>query len=179
MQASPAAAVIDPVRGRQGIAATGRCACRKGRAHVGGMSLLEMLLVVALIAIVGVVVASSIGRGMAGVQLRGAGKELASQLRLARAQAIARGEVQRFTLSPMTREWQGVQGKRGRLPAELTVHFEGAAQLQDDPAEGVIAFYPDGGSSGGQIRLARNDARWTITVGWLTGEVRSGPERVP
>ena len=148
-------------------------------ARVAGMSLLEMLLVVALIALVGLLTVGIFSRGTAGMQLRGAGKEIASQLRLARTRAIASGEPQRFVVMPAAHRWQGADGRDGTLPPQLQVTFEGAAQLQQRPGEGVIEFHPDGGSSGGLIGLRQGDVRWTLRVGWLMGEVVSGPERAP
>lgn len=147
---------------------------RTRQLRVGGMSLLEMLLVIALIALVGLVTGGMFARGMAGAQLRNAGKELASQLRLARAEAVARGSAQRFVIEPRARRWEGVGGRSGTLPESLQVSFEGAAQLQQGAGRGAIEFHPDGGSSGGRIVIQRGDARWRIDVGWLTGEVRSG-----
>lgn len=147
--------------------------------RVAGMSLLEMLLVVALIALVGLLTVGMFSRGTAGMQLRGAGKEMASQLRLARTQAIASGEPQRFIVTPARHHWQGAGGREGSVPPQLQMHFEGAAQLQETAGEGVIEFHPDGGSSGGLIGLRQGNARWTIRVGWLTGEVVSGPEQTP
>ena len=43
--------------------------------------------------------------------------------------------------------------------------------------QGAIAFYPDGASSGGSIDLQVREAVWHIDVGWITGDVRSGPQR--
>ncbi|WP_312684492.1 type II secretion system protein XpsH [Stenotrophomonas chelatiphaga] len=151
---------------------------RTRQLRVGGMSLLEMLLVIALIALVGLVTGGMFARGMAGAQLRNAGKELASQLRLVRAEAVARGSVQRFVIEPRARRWEGAGGRSGTLPESLQVSFEGAAQLQQGAGRGAIEFHPDGGSSGGRIVIQRGDARWRIDVGWLTGEVRSGPDAV-
>lgn len=144
-----------------------------------GMSLLEMLLVIALIALVGLLTAGMFSRGMAGMQLRTAGKDLANQLRTTRAEAIARGSLQRFVIVPGERRWSATGGRDGTLPEQLQVSFEGAAQLQTAAGQGVIEFHPDGGSSGGRIELQRDTARWRIDVGWLTGEVKSAPERSP
>ena len=142
-----------------------------------GMSLLEMLLVIALIAAIGLITAAGLSRGFAGMQLRSAGKDIANQLRMVRAQAIARGEPQRFVIEPGQHRWQGANARSGELPSRLQVQFEGAAQLAATPGQGVIEFHPDGGSSGGRIRLQLEAAEWRIDVGWLTGEVRSGPWR--
>ncbi|AWH52224.1 type II secretion system protein GspH [Stenotrophomonas sp. ESTM1D_MKCIP4_1] len=142
-----------------------------------GLSLLEMLLVIALIAAIGLITAAGLSRGFAGMQLRSAGKDIANQLRMVRAQAIARGEPQRFMIEPAGHRWEGADQRQGTVPAPIQVRFEGAAQLSDVAGQGVIEFHPDGGSSGGRIRLQRDAAEWRIDVGWLTGEVRSGPWR--
>jgi len=147
--------------------------------RAAGLSLLEMLLVIALIAAIGLITAAGLSRGFAGMQLRSAGKDIANQLRMVRAQAIARGEPQRFVIEPARRRWQGTNQRQGDVPTQLQVQFEGAAQLATAPGQGVIEFHPDGGSSGGRIRLQREGAEWRIDVGWLTGEVRSGPWQAP
>lgn len=147
--------------------------------RVRGMTLLEMLLVVALIAAVGIVTAGALARGSAGLQLRGSGKEIANALRMTRAQAIARGAPQRFIIAPQAHRWHGADGRHGDLPESLQVRFEGAGQLQEGPDQGVIEFHPDGGSSGGRIDLLLGQATWRVDVGWLTGEVVSGPGPAP
>ncbi|WMJ67780.1 GspH/FimT family pseudopilin [Stenotrophomonas sp. 24(2023)] len=145
--------------------------------RVAGLTLLEMLLVIALLAAVGLVTAAGLSRGLGGMQLRSSGKDIANQLRMVRAQAIARGEAQRFVIETQRHHWQGIDGRQGNIPPRLQVSFEGAAQLAAAPGQGVIEFHPDGGSSGGRIQLQQGDAQWRIDVGWLTGEVRSGPWR--
>ena len=150
---------------------------RTRQLRVGGMSLLEMLLVIALIALVGLVTGGMFARGMAGAQLRNAGKELASQLRYTRTQAIATGERQRFLIDPQARTWQAANGRHGNLPPSLDVRFRGAREVATTTGQGAIAFYPDGASSGGSIDLQVREAVWHIDVGWITGDVRSGPQR--
>jgi len=145
---------------------------------VRGVSLLEMLLVVALIAIIGAVTATAMNGGIDGMRLRNAGKEIASQLRYTRTQAIATGERQRFLIDPQARTWEAANGRHGSLPAAIEVHFRGAGQVAGVASgKGGIAFHPDGGSSGGTIELGVRDALWRIDVAWITGEVRSGPVR--
>lgn len=145
------------------------------RADMRGVSLLEMLLVVVLIGAVGVTVALAVGGGRERLQLRATAKQISSELRQARVTAIASGKEQAFRIDPRARRWQGAGTRNGDIPAALDVGFEGAAQLQQRQDEGVILFFPDGGSSGGRIDLRLNAAVWRIDVGWITGEVRSGP----
>jgi len=142
---------------------------------VRGLSLLEMLLVIALIAITGVLAASVLGGGIEGMRLRASGKQIADELRQVRTQAIARGAVQRFEIDPTARQWRSTLGHQGRVPASLRIAFTGAREVQARPGQGAIQFFPDGASSGGRIELTARQARWRIDVAWITGEVRAGP----
>ncbi|WP_049458564.1 pilus assembly FimT family protein, partial [Stenotrophomonas maltophilia] len=92
--------------------------------RAAGLSLLEMLLVIALIAAIGLITAAGLSRGFAGMQLRSAGKDIANQLRMVRAQAIARGEPQRFVIEPARHRWQGANQRQGDVPTQLQVQFE-------------------------------------------------------
>lgn len=142
-----------------------------------GMSLLEMMLVLALMAAIGLVAAMAMNGGLSGMRLRSAGKEVAAQLRHTRTQAIVSGVPQRFSIDPRTRRWQSAGGRHGELPAALTVRFTGARQAQARTGEGAISFFEDGASTGGRIELGSGNAVWRVDVGWITGEVKSGPVR--
>ncbi len=144
---------------------------------MGGVTLLEMLLVIGLIAVAGLLAAAVLTGGIEGLRLRSSGKELASQLRYTRTQAIATGTPQRFLIDPVQRRWQAAGGHHGTLAASLAVRFTGARQVQARTDEGAIQFFADGASTGGCVELMVDDAAWRIDVSWITGEVRSGPVR--
>lgn len=137
-----------------------------------GVSLLEMLLVVALIAIAGMLAAMVLTGGLDGMRLRSSSKEIAAQLRYARAQAIATGQPQRFVIDPARHHWQGPNHRQGNIPPSLGVEFTGAREAQARAGEGGILFFPDGASTGGRVQLSAKKAAWRIDVAWLTGEVR-------
>jgi len=109
------------------------------RRAVRGVSLLEMLLVVGLIAIIGMITATAMNGGIDGMRLRNAGKEVANQLRYTRTQAIATGEMKRFLIDPRTRRWEAANGRHGQLPEALEVRFHGAAQVAAGTGQGGIA----------------------------------------
>lgn len=144
-----------------------------------GVSLLEMLLVVALIAATSLLAASALGGGFAGMQLRSSAKEIAAQLRFTRTHAIATGEPQRFVIDPAAHRWQAPDGREGEIPEALGVRFYGARQVQPSRGEGAIVFFPDGASTGGRVQLSRERAGWNIDVAWLTGQVRLRRAEVP
>jgi general secretion pathway protein H len=139
---------------------------------VRGVSLLEMLLVIALLAAISVVAAAALTGGFAGVQLRSEAKQLAAQLRYSRTQAIATGRPQRFTIDPEQHTWTAPNNRRGEIPEKLGVRFIGAREVQPRRGEGAIVFFPDGASTGGRVQLSAKQAAIDIDVTWLTGEVR-------
>lgn len=136
----------------------------------GGVSLLEMLLVIALIAAVSLLAAAFSG-GMKGTRLRSAVKEIATELRFTRTHAIATGQPQRFTIDPAGRSWQAPKGHDGSIPAGIDVRFIGAREVQPAQGQGAVMFFADGAATGGRVQLSRDGAAWDIDVAWLTGQV--------
>ena len=137
-----------------------------------GVSLLEMLLVIALLAAISVVAAGAMTGGFAGMQLRSEAKRITAQLRYTRTQAIATGQPQRFTIDPQAHSWTAPNNRRGDIPPKLGITFTGAREMQPRRGEGAIVFFPDGASTGGRVQLSMKKAAMNIDVTWLTGEVR-------
>ena len=137
-----------------------------------GFSLLEMLLVMAIIAFAGLLAASAMTGGFDGIRLRSATSDIAAQLRFTRAQAMATGKRQDFSIDPHAHTWRAPKERHGTLPKQLGIAFYGAREVQPSANEGGIAFFPDGASTGGRIRLTAKNAARDIDVAWLTGEVR-------
>ena len=146
-------------------------AARGGTGRSRGFSLLELLLVMVLVAATGVLAAGVVGGGVARMELRGNARDIANQLRFARARALATGEPQTFSIDPAAHAWRGADGRSGTVPDSLRIHFTGAREVQ--PAEGVgaIMFFGDGASTGGRVQLSRDAAALDIDVAWLTGQV--------
>lgn len=144
---------------------------RGGGVRPSGFSLVEMLMVVALVAAVGVLSVGVLGGGMERLQLNAAARDLAGQLRFARAQAIATGTPQRFLIDPRRHAWEGARGRSGSLPEKIEIQFTGAREVQPSEDVGAIVFFGDGASTGGRIRVSLRGAGWNVDVAWLTGEV--------
>lgn len=133
-----------------------------------------MLLVIALIAVAGVLAAAVLSGGIEGMRLRTAGKQIADELRQVRTRSIASGKPQQFEIDPVSHYWTTSLGRSGKIPASLRIQFTGAREAQARAGKGAIRFFPDGASSGGRVELFTEQARWRIDVAWITGEVRSG-----
>jgi general secretion pathway protein H len=139
--------------------------------RAGGFSLLELIVVLVLIAGTTALAANLMSAGLPGQQLRGASREVAAQLRFARAQAIVSGQPQRFELDTATREWHAPKDRAGKLSDKIEIIAVGARDEQASPTMAAYRFFPDGASTGGNIRLRRGTAEWRVDIDWLTGAV--------
>ena len=141
------------------------------RRRPAGFSLLEVLLVMALIAAASTLAAMTVSGGFESMRLRSSAKEIAANLRYARAQAISTGKPQSFAIDPRAHVWQGANGRKGEIPKKLGIVFTGAREVQPRDGIGAIMFFPDGASTGGRVQLNSRGAAWNVDVAWLTGEV--------
>jgi general secretion pathway protein H len=88
-------------------------------------------------------------------------------LRATRVRAIVSGQPARteFDLSRLTVK---APGKRVQhLPERLRITLNTATDLG-----AAVEFYPDGGSSGGNVVIQGDNKRWRIDIAWLTGNVQ-------
>ena len=131
----------------------------KRRSAETGFTLLEMLVVLAVLGMVaGLVIARGPMRS-AGLNARVAATMLAGSLRAARSEAIA-------TDRPVA---VLINGPAGTVQIGLRAPRSMGAQLV--PPARPIVFAPDGSSSGGQVLVAAGPQRRLVAVDWLTGRV--------
>jgi general secretion pathway protein H len=134
---------------------------------VGGFTLLELLMVIALMAIALGALSVGLGQGLDAGRDRQALREMVAALRQTRTQAVLSGAPMQLRFDLTRRSFQ-VPGRAPRQwPGNLAVQLTTAEQL--GPA---VAFFPDGSSSGGHLLVERAGQRWRIDVGWLNGNVR-------
>ncbi|MEG5266092.1 GspH/FimT family pseudopilin [Pseudomonas sp. JDS28PS106] len=140
------------------------------RAALAAFTLLELIVVIALMGVALSVLGVGLGRGLEAARERQVLGEMVAALRQTRIQAVLRGDSQRLRFDPESRSFQ-MPGHSPRLwPADMALRVTGAAEAAQTGA--AIEFYPDGSSSGGHVLLERSGQRWRIDVGWLTGQVR-------
>jgi general secretion pathway protein H len=149
---------------------------RPRRRAARGFTLLEIIVVVALIALLTGIIAAVISGGLGTAKVRAASKDLVAALRSTRAQAVVRRESQVLVLDVERRAYRAPGRDWIELPKDMELSMLTASEEQLDDSQGQIRFFPDGSSTGGNIELSRGEALWRIEIGWLTGEVRMNPD---
>jgi general secretion pathway protein H len=150
-----------------------------GKRAAAGFTLVELAVVLVLVAAVVAIGASAMSRQLPGQRLRESARELAAQLRYTRAQAIASGKSQLFTLDARTREWRAGDKRDGRIARDIRIVATGARNETEREGVAAVRFFPEGAATGGRFVLSHGRAAWQVDVEWLTGEVRVSRARAP
>lgn len=137
-----------------------------------GFTLIEILAVVALIALAVTVVAVSVGDGLKGAKVRAASRDLVAALRYTRGQAIVKREQKTLSVDVEQRRYRAPGRPWVELPKDMEMKLFTARSELEEEGVGRIRFFPDGASTGGHIDLVRGEATWRVDVNWLTGEIR-------
>ena len=147
---------------------------RRPRLGPGGFTLLELIITLAILAVVVALVTPSIGRSTEAVRMRAEVAGFSALLRHARERAIVSQKPQAVVIEVanqrMTLRAGGTDGeiRQSRaLPDRLTIEATPPPAL-------TVRFDAQGGSSGGDFRLTSGGITWRVTVDPLTGRVRSG-----
>lgn len=142
-----------------------------------GVTLLEMLVVLAIVSMSIVLFAPMIvGSAERNQGMRDA-ESIATAIRTSRADAIAYNSPIDFVVDATGRTY-GVEGQKPlAISSGVTMEFTGARELMTPSGAGVIRLHSDGASSGGVIRIISEHESDEIVVDWLTGAVRLNRER--
>ncbi|MGF1475505.1 MAG: Tfp pilus assembly protein FimT/FimU [Geminicoccaceae bacterium] len=138
----------------------------------GGFSLLEMLIVMAIIALV----AGSISLGFRGasdaMRIRAAASDVARALIAARTQAISQNRESQVIIDTANAELRVEPGGWVTSLVGQKISVLGARQEQLNENNIAVRFYPDGGSTGVRLTLTTGTKTFVTEVDWLTGRVR-------
>jgi general secretion pathway protein H len=137
-----------------------------------GLTLLELLVVLSIMAIVAAVAGPYLAGGVSGPELKGAARQVAAGLRLARSEALSTRREARLVVD-LERHTFRVDGdaREHALPKDAGVKLFTAQNDLVSDRVGAIRFYPDGGSNGGRITIAAGERKYEVDVDWLTGRV--------
>ncbi len=141
------------------------------RRRDGGFTLIEMLVVLAVLAlIVGLIVSRGPARSQR-LETDAAARGLVGALRVARAQAIAQNRPVGVSVDVAGHAYRTGDGTLRTLPPALAISVTTVTGQTAGDRLGAISFAPDGSSTGGRIELAESGRVVRIGVDWLTGRV--------
>jgi general secretion pathway protein H len=170
---------LDPNRKQCG-AARGTLASRESRVPdpgASGVTLMEMLVVIALASIVLAVVFPAVGSGLNTLALRSAGTRLAAAARYARDQAVYRQKTLQFSIDSGTGEvavaaLDGSGAQRYQFPDAVRVQAVLPAEDSQRSPVRRFYFYPDGAAPDFQIVLTNSRRQLTVIGDPLTGTTK-------
>lgn len=138
----------------------------------GGFTLFEMLVALAVLALVVVTVASLGPRRSSSLAFEAAARNLVNELKAVRIEAIAGNRDAVLIVDVDAKSyWPEGTGRRTLLPPEVGLE---TTTGDGDVLAGNRArfrFAPDGSGSGGHIVLKADGRRADIGVDWLTGRI--------
>ncbi|MGF1641919.1 MAG: GspH/FimT family pseudopilin [Rhodospirillales bacterium] len=136
-----------------------------------GFTLFELLVVLALVALIAAGSLPLLARGTGPAALKGAAQDVAAALRRARSEAVVRNTDVVLTVDVGERSFRVGDAAARALPATLAVELYTAQTERIAADAGGIRFFPDGSATGGEIVLADDRSKLNVQVDWLTGRV--------
>lgn len=135
-------------------------------------SLLELLIVLAIVGMVLTVVPSMFGKGVSSAEMKSAARVLSAGLRSARSRALTQ-QVEVFLNIDVEKRQFEISDKKKIyvLPKGLDIKLTVVESERKDENNGAVRFYPDGSSTGGRIVVGYENRNYQIDIDWLTGDV--------
>ena len=138
--------------------------------RAAGFTLIEVICVLAIIALLASLVLPAIPRATSRARLEAYALEVASLLTADRTAAIRRRAEITTALDASARVLRSGAGtRRIQLPRDVAFDALLARTCNGRGAAATIAFFPSGMSCGGTIQLRRGNIGYQVRVNWLTG----------
>ena len=137
-----------------------------------GFTFVELLFVLMIAALAMALVGTSISQSISGAEMRTAARKVTAGLRYTRTRAILSKSEQVFHLDTESRQYRAADREAVELPEGMNVELNTARSELTSDTSGGIRFFPDGGSTGGNVRLEANGRIYRVNVTWLTGETK-------
>jgi general secretion pathway protein H len=137
-----------------------------------GFTLLEMVCIIAVIAMMAAVLLPNIPRNTSRPRLEAYAVEMASLLKADRTAAIRQRAQVATQINAGARSLRsGSTGQILRVPDDVVFEALLPSRCNGRPALSAISFFPNGISCGGTVTLSRLGTRYEIRVNWLTGGI--------
>ena len=147
--------------------------CRRVTASAAhGFTLLEALVVLALIATAAVLVIPRSNIENSRASFMGQVYHAEHTLKRARSLAIGTNQEIAFLLDIENRWWKLQDGQTHNFPESMDVSITYAGSEGHKTGVGEVVFYPDGSSTGGRLSFLSKKFVAQVEVDWLTGRSR-------
>jgi general secretion pathway protein H len=143
-----------------------------GARRIRGFSLLEMLVALAIVALLVAVLMPNTSLRHERTELQSSARAVGAALRMTRSRAIAASRETSLVVDVEKAVYRPAGAAAPvPLPKGVRVALFTAEDQELSQTVGAIRFYPDGSSSGGGVALLLSGLRYDVLVDWLTGGV--------
>jgi general secretion pathway protein H len=141
-----------------------------------GFTLLEMLVVLAIVGVVAAVALPALTTPSDGVRLRALVSDVVGALRVTRAAAVTGGTEMALVLDLEARTLSSPAFPEKWFGSDVAAEMVIAEPERVTPSRGAFRFFPDGSSTGGDINFRLHDREAHVCVSWVTGQSREGQQ---
>lgn len=131
---------------------------------------MELLVVLTVIALISVLATPLFQRALPGFELKAAAEALRDDFRAARGAAIRDNRDRVVTIDVARGTWTHGDAV-ATVPRGVSLALLAAESERTGGSAGRIRFHPDGTSTGGRVRMVREDLAYDVTVDWFDGGV--------
>ena len=144
-------------------------------ARARGFTLIELMVVFAILALVMAVAPSSYDKMKNSMDYRDVVRGVVTEMRAARQQAVLTGRDATFVVDLENKQYSSQGSKPRTIPPDIELR----AIVSESEAKGAqfaIRFLPSGGASGGSVDVLRSSGDGVrLRVDWFSGRVEQEP----
>jgi general secretion pathway protein H len=141
-----------------------------------GFTLLEMVGVIAVVAMLAAILLPKVPRTTTRPRLEAYAMEAAALLKADRTAALRRkAQITAQVDAPGRAIRSGATGRILQVPDDVSFQAQLPLSCNERPARSTISFFATGTSCGGSIVLSRLGTGYEVRVNWLTGGIEVVP----
>ena len=137
---------------------------------LAGFSLIEVMIVLAIVGLFMGVVASNLSEGPV---LRESAREIVASIRHARSSAIMQQKQMRWVVDIERKAFwvEAAKSQERTVSSAIELKVNTAASEVMSKSQGAIRFFPDGSSTGGSVDVSYKGQTYKVNVEWVSGRV--------
>jgi general secretion pathway protein H len=140
-----------------------------------GFTLLELIVVLAILALATALIAPMLGGGKDKADFKMAVRDIAASLRETRSIAMTSDRSQALVIDVDRGLFRAAgSGRAHAVAPSIRLLLLTVAQERVERGIGNIRFFPDGSSTGGRLTLTQGNRRSDVLVDWLSGRISIG-----